>query len=146
MANVFDVAVYILNRHKAPMSAMKLEKLVYYSQAWSLVWDDAPLFSERIEAWVSGPVVPALFNKHRGLFQVNHSHFEECQSEEGLNDVQKETIDIVMDHYGKYNAQVLSELTHNESPWKDARSNLGPDTRGSAQITDAAMGDYYSSI
>ena len=42
MANVDDVAAYILNR-QGPMTAMKLQKLCYYSQAWHLVWDSEPL-------------------------------------------------------------------------------------------------------
>ena len=49
MANVFDVADYIL-KECGEMPALKLQKLVYYSQAWSLVWDEAPLFEEEIEA------------------------------------------------------------------------------------------------
>ncbi|CUP62134.1 Uncharacterized phage-associated protein [Anaerostipes hadrus] len=43
MANVFDAAKYILER-LGEMSTMKLQKLCYYAQAWSLVWDDVPLF------------------------------------------------------------------------------------------------------
>ncbi|MCH7691617.1 MAG: DUF4065 domain-containing protein, partial [candidate division Zixibacteria bacterium] len=54
--SVFDVAKYILSK-LGGVSAMKLHKLLYYAQAWSLVWDERPLFQERIEAWVSGPVV-----------------------------------------------------------------------------------------
>ena len=46
-------------------AAMKLQKLVYYAQAWSLVWDEAPLFHARIEAWSNGPVAPALYREHR---------------------------------------------------------------------------------
>ena len=45
MASVFDVAVYILNSC-GEMTAMKLHKLVYYAQAWSLVCDDSPLFDD----------------------------------------------------------------------------------------------------
>ncbi len=48
--SVQDVAAYIIERH-GRMSSMKLQKLVYYSQAWHLVWDDEPLFPERIQAW-----------------------------------------------------------------------------------------------
>ena len=51
--SVFDVAQYILETC-GTMSAMKLQKLVYYSQAWSLVWNDKPLFYEEIEAWAGG--------------------------------------------------------------------------------------------
>ncbi|WP_307850044.1 MULTISPECIES: type II toxin-antitoxin system antitoxin SocA domain-containing protein [unclassified Saccharopolyspora] len=42
------------------MTAMKLQKLVYYSQAWHLVWDERPLFDEPVQAWANGPVVPDL--------------------------------------------------------------------------------------
>ena len=37
MASVYDVAAYILEKQGA-MTTWKLQKLVYYSQAWSLVW------------------------------------------------------------------------------------------------------------
>ena len=69
MATVHDVAAYILEHH-GPMTAMKLQKLVFtYSQAWSLVWDEQALFPERIEAWANGPVVPALYDQHRRRFR-----------------------------------------------------------------------------
>ena len=55
MANVFDTAKYILEK-SGKMSTMKLQKLCYYSQAWALVWDDAPLFDEDFQAWANGPV------------------------------------------------------------------------------------------
>jgi len=53
-----------------PMSAMKLQKLAYYSQAWSLVWDELPIFQDSIEAWANGPVCPRLYDAHRGCFQL----------------------------------------------------------------------------
>jgi len=69
-ASVFDVALAILQKH-GPMTAMKLQKLVYYCQAWHLVWEGRPMFRERIEAWASGPVVPELYEAHRGKFMVS---------------------------------------------------------------------------
>lgn len=50
-----------------------LQKLVYYSQAWHLVWEERRLFEEPIEAWVNGPVVRELYRRHRGLWQVDAS-------------------------------------------------------------------------
>ena len=67
MASAHDVARYIV-RQLAPLSTIKLQKLVYYSQAWHLVWEDAPLFDERVEAWANGPVVPEIYREHRGEF------------------------------------------------------------------------------
>ncbi len=66
MAQVADVAAYILEKC-GPMTAMKLQKLVYYSQAWHLVWTEKPLFDNRIEAWANGPVVWELYDLPRTL-------------------------------------------------------------------------------
>ena len=65
--SVLDVAAYILDK-RGKMSTWKLQKLCYYAQAWSLVWDEEPLFEENIEAWANGPVVPRLYRKHQGQF------------------------------------------------------------------------------
>lgn len=70
--SVLDVASYILEKQpkKQPLTAWKLQKLVYYSQAWSLVWDKQPLFKEKILAWANGPVIKELYDQHKGLFYV----------------------------------------------------------------------------
>ncbi len=68
--SVFDIAQYILNK-SGRLTTWKLQKLCYYSQAWALVWDGEPLFKQRIEAWVNGPVIPALYEKHRGSFYIS---------------------------------------------------------------------------
>lgn len=69
MIAVVDIAEYILER-QGPMTTMKLQKLVYYSQAWHLAWDGEPLFEARIEAWANGPVVPELHALHKGKFMT----------------------------------------------------------------------------
>ena len=68
-----DVAAYILKKC-GNMSHMKLQKLMYYAQAWSLVWDEEPLFPERIEAWVNGPVVRPLYADLRLTYTVSEGH------------------------------------------------------------------------
>jgi uncharacterized phage-associated protein len=72
--NVYDIADYILQK-QGSMSAMKLQKLVYYAQAWSLAWTDTPLFNEDIQAWAKGPVVPALYYKHKTCFSLASGFF-----------------------------------------------------------------------
>jgi uncharacterized phage-associated protein len=143
--NVFDVAVYILKK-TGPISAMKLQKLVYYSQAWSLVWDDAALFNEKIEAWTSGPVVRELYERHRGQFVVSEEIFRGFISGEKFSKEQKETIDIVLRSYADKSAQWLSDQTHSEEPWKIAREGLPDTERGSKEITLESMSEYYSSL
>ncbi len=141
---VFDIATYILQQ-RGEMSAMKLQKLIYYSQAWSLVWDDAPLFPEQIEAWANGPVVPALYERHRGLFQVSARTFAAVSCTEPSTE-QTDTIATVLASYGDKSAQWLSDQTHSDAPWQDARVGLSDNERGSNIITLEAMAEYYGAL
>lgn len=139
---VFDVAAYILGKMGA-MTTMKLQKLVYYSQAWSLVWDEAPLFEETVEAWANGPVVRELFNYHRGSYEISSMPIGNPRL---LNQVQQETIDAVLEYYGDKPAQWLIELTHMEDPWVQARKGLPKLERGNRVISLDAIADYYSAL
>lgn len=139
---VHDLAAYILGRTGA-VSAMKLQKLVYYSQAWSLVWDDRPLFDDKIQAWRGGPVVPALFRKHKGIFMV--SEWPEGDASK-LDDRAKTTVNKVVKFYGKLDASQLSALTHREKPWVAARQGLGDDDASGREITLESMLEFYSSL
>lgn len=142
MANVLDVASYIL-ANEGSMTTMKLQKLVYYAQAWSLVWDESPLFLHRIEAWANGPVAPTLYRSHRGKFKVSHIP---RGNRRRLNQTQKETIDSILDYYGNKSSQWLSNLTHAERPWREARKGLPVGVRGHNEITRDAMMEYYSGL
>lgn len=143
---VFDVAKYILDK-VGPMTTWKLQKLVYYSQAWSLVWDETPLFEEKILAWANGPVCEELYQAHKGEFLISSKNFAEGNVEKLTSD-QKTTIDQVIASYNNKSGQWLSELTHLEEPWKKARSsqNLQPGQRGSAEITLDSMSEYYGGL
>lgn len=145
MANVFDVALYILKR-QGEMTTMKLQKLVYYSQAWSLVWDEAPLFNEKIEAWANGPVVRELFSTLQGKFKVQADDLAGIGNKKELCKRERETIDAVLKTYGDKSAQWLSDLTHHEDPWRDARRGQAPLQRGDNEISLASMMEYYSGL
>lgn len=137
MPTARDVAQYILDQ-RGTMTSMKLQKLVYYSQAWSIVWDDDVIFPEPIEAWKNGPVVRDLWEANRNQFRVSRVANGNADA---LSPSQKETIDQVLEFYGRRDAQWLSDLTHMEDPWKDAYPR-GQNT----EITPAALGEYYSGL
>lgn len=144
---VNDVAAYIL-QNRGPLTAMKLQKLVYYCQAWSLVWDERPLFDEEIRAWANGPVVRELYNVHRGCFMVerdNHDSLRKARPE-SLDSDARETIDQVLNFYGNKDAQWLSELTHKERPWREARGRYDAGEASGDLISLASMEEYYSSL
>lgn len=142
MADVFDVAQYILGK-QGSTTTMKLQKLVYYCQAWSVVWDEKPIFSEKIQAWASGPVVPELYQAHKGQYQISTLPGGNVDN---LDPQEKETIDAVLGTYGDKPAQWLSDLTHMEGPWKEARKGKKPGENSQKEITHAAMVEYYSSL
>jgi uncharacterized phage-associated protein len=138
-ASVLDVAQYIVDR-QGPTDAMKLQKLVYYCQAWSMVWIGRPLFIERIEAWRDGPVVRELFAAHKGRFLVSSVQGGKSST---LTDEQKDIIDSVLGYYAGRTAQWLSERTHSERPWVDARRGLLPFHSSAREISVAALRDFY---
>jgi uncharacterized phage-associated protein len=140
--SIHDVAAYILKK-QGEMSAMKLQKLVYYSQAWSLIWDEKALFKAKIEAWANGPVVRTLYAKHRGQFSIKQ--WADGDWSKIIGDAKK-TIDSVLSFYGDKSGQWLSELTHKERPWRDARKGMAADARCDREITPAALAEYYGSL
>ena len=142
MPSVHDVAAYILQK-QGQMTAMKLEKLVYYCQAWSLAWDEAPLFDEPIEAWANGPVVPALFSEHRGQYFVSDWPKGDANN---VSSVQIDTIKAVLNFYGDKTSQWLSDLSHSEQPWIDARAGLPSGIRGHSVISHDSMAFYYQGL
>lgn len=127
MANVFDVAKYILDTVGGDISAMKLQKLCYYCQAWNLVWEGKPLFEEEFEHWDNGPVCRELYDLHKGMYFVNGEKLftgnEDLFSKEGLSTKQTENIDGVLDEYMRFEGSELSEMTHQEDPWKNTKKN-----------------------
>jgi uncharacterized phage-associated protein len=145
MADVFDVSYYVL-RKKGEMTAMKLQKLVYYAQAWSTVWDETPLVKEKFEAWAHGPVSPRLYGAHKGKFMVNVTMFKGLSDDRKLTRMQKETIDAVLDFYGEVTPDALSALSHHEPPWREARADIDKGERGDREITINAMRKYYSTL
>lgn len=138
-----DVAEYIL-QEMGPVTAMTLQKLVYYCQAWSLVWDEGPLYNDEIQAWANGPVIRSLYDRHNGKFLVYPGMLGGNPGQ--LNETARQTIDSVIEYYGGHTAQWLSDLTHAEDPWKEARKGLDAAAASDAVITLESMHRYYSGL
>ncbi|ALE34657.1 prophage ps3 protein 01 [Lawsonella clevelandensis] len=143
MASIFDVAEFILSR-RGEMTTMKLQKLCYYSQAWNLVWDEKELFPQRFEAWANGPVSPELYGRHRGEFRVRAGHFP--GDPEALTESERQTVESVIAHYGPKSAVELSEMTHRERPWLDARGDSPSGEPSTELIPIASIAEYYGSL
>lgn len=142
MAKVADVAAAILQRQGA-MSTWKLQKLVYYCQAWHLVWDEEPLFDEPIQAWANGPVVWSLYVQHRGKFSVAPAG---PGGDHGLKQNEIDSIEAVLKVYGGMSGADISALTHREQPWLRAREGMADGERGNSVISHESMAEYYGGL
>jgi len=147
MVSIIDVAKYILEK-KGTMSTMKLQKLCYYSQAWTLTWDEVPLFKEDFQAWANGPVCRELFDWYKGQFLISADGLPQILGKHNLSVTELETIDKVLEFYGDKEGHWLSELTRKERPWKEVRqkANALPGDSCSEVITKENMADYYAGL
>jgi len=144
MAAVLDVAKYITEK-MGEVSAMKLHKLAYYCQAWHMVWRERELFPENFEAWANGPVVRTLYGLHRKQFLVHPDTFPTGDSGRVSPD-EKAVIDKVLEFYGDKTAQWLSNLTHQETPWLEARKGVEVGASSENVIDKGSIHEYYSSL
>lgn len=144
MVKVKHIARYLIEK-LGPMTTMKLQKLIYYCQAWSLAWDEEPLFEEDFQAWANGPVCPELFNAHRGKYKLDENFLTDYSDYE-LNEDQIETITAVIEHYGDKTPNYLSELTHKERPWKETRGNVPPGDPCNKVIPKELLQEYYGGL
>ena len=148
---VYSVALYLLaladEKNVKDINHKKLQKLVYYCQAMSLVQTGEELFDNNIEAWVHGAVVPDLYEELKGkdirLLQSMVSEIKD-QLEEDLTDEEKKIIKDTFKLYGNLRVEFLETLNHAEDPWRKTRGVLGENQPSNEIITTDAMKKYYT--
>ena len=124
------------------MTTMKLQKLAFYSQAQHLAQYGSSLFPEDFEAWRGGPVAPDLYALHRGMFLIRPGELVSGDSS-ALTHAERALIDSVCSALGSLTGAELSERTHVEDPWLQAREGLRASAPSDAVITQEAMRSYY---
>ncbi len=139
---VADTLLHLARHRNIDISNLKLQKLLYYAQAWQLVFTGEPLFNDAFEAWVHGPVVPRVFRRFKEFRWNTIDSPVTPVDERSLVD----HLNSVLDTYGKFGATQLERLTHQEEPWVIARNGLAPDAACSAVITNETMKVFYTKL
>ncbi len=103
------------------ISHLKLQKLLYYAQGYYYATYQTPLFAEAIEAWQHGPVVESIYQRYKSYQKAALPAPEHFDSQ-SLSLPQRQILQQVYQQYGQYSAWALRQKTHQESPWKEARS------------------------
>lgn len=143
--SVFDIAKWFINRTDRAagddITQLKLQKLLYYAQAWWLANKNETLFEDDMQAWTHGPVVPSIWQEYKeygwsSLPPVDGFQFEDAEIEQYL--------ELLYSKYGCHTAKELEELTHKEEPWKITRGNLPLEAKCSKFIDKSIIRDYYS--
>lgn len=122
---------------------LKLQKLVYYAQAWALALLDRPLFDEDFRAWTHGPVLLSLWDEFKRY------GWAALPPAENAPDIDGEVESLLRDvyrAYGEHSAKALEDLTHGEEPWMRARGTLPLEAKSSAIIRKDDMRVYYRAL
>ncbi len=144
MRSALDVVSVLLREDPIPgITPLKLQKLLYYTQAWGLVFTEGTLFSEGIEAWVHGPVVRSVYYRYKD-YGSQSIYWTDSNPTPELTHREREIVRLVKRTYGSMGAKKLEELTHSEDPWVNARSGLSSFQRSNSKISLQDMKEYYS--
>jgi uncharacterized phage-associated protein len=139
-STISDFFIAFSHQYGDPLSNLKLQKLLYYAQAWHLAIFDQPLFEESIEAWVHGPVVASEYRRFKGWAWQPIQDNPEMPT---LGEAVEEHLSDVVNVYGGMTAYQLEQLTHSEAPWINARNGVPEDEPSSAVISHERMKDFY---
>lgn len=139
MYKVLDVSRYIINYSNKKgygISNLKLQKVLYFVQAYYLVEKNGCCFEEKIEAWNFGPVIPVVYRefKHCGGCNIPRItyYFQRINvgdsfhigvakySENVLRRSDRTIIGKIVDAFSRYSATSLVKITHSQQPWIEA--------------------------
>jgi uncharacterized phage-associated protein len=159
MQRTLAIANYFIKKSNYTVTPLQLIKIVYISYGYVLAILEEKLFSEEIEAWQFGPVVPSIYHtfKHYKKESVSelsteitfddNFHFnEEIFTMDKENENYETTIQIldkVWDSYKKYSGYELIDLTHKDNtPW----SQVFKHNQHHIKLEDSAIKTYYSKL
>lgn len=144
---------YILSRGGA-MSHLKIQKILFYIQAYHLAYFDEGIVDDDFEAWVHGPVSRKVYNSARDLSILHKELYyflgegetpPEQVLRETLTSDQIQLVDDVIDELKSLSGLELENMTHSEQPWKYARRGYDPGQRCGVIIPKELIKEYYKS-
>jgi len=146
MIPVDKVAKYIIRSFHEKgdlITNLKLQKLLYYVQGWHLGIYNEPLFSEELQAWVHGPVQPAVYKEYKKYtWNPITQDIESIVFEKKI----KDHIDEVLEEYGGETGWQLERMTHREEPWIAARKGLPKEAESTEIITHESLRKYFNHL
>jgi uncharacterized phage-associated protein len=137
---VADYLVALAHERGESVNNLKLQKLLYYAQAWHLALHDEPLFPEKFQAWSTGPVIPALYER------FDEYSYHDIPALNPAPDLGSETVRLleqIADDYMSIDEYDLSSMTYQEAPWLNARGGCDISDACNAEIGEEDMRSYF---
>lgn len=134
---VADYFIALSKKEGRPMSSYKLQKLLYYTQAWSLAQRGRPAFRQSVRAWKDGPAVLDVFRRFKKIFYVHTALVQP----KGLGQDDIDLIMAVWMMYREHSGDEMARMTHEEQPWIRAREGYEEDEPSDEPISLQDMRD-----
>lgn len=142
-------ANYIL-KHYGPMSHLKLQKLLFYCDAYCMAFFGEELLSDKFEAWVHGPVCRKVFNEMKGssllYSDMSYSPINGIDEDSYFNDLSIDVRDLLNDVLStltQWSGIELERATHRELPWIEARRGYGEADKCHVEISKETTRRFY---
>lgn len=161
---ISDIAQYTILRliqNGQTICPLKLQKILYYIQAWHMVYFEGDkIFNDIPEAWVNGPVYRSIYDVYKSINMYTNIPFSffkladkdldnsiiDKKESLKLEEQQYEFLEAIYIHYGSMSHDKLVYLTHSEKPWNSARDGLAPFEYSNNTISLEEMYLYYKSL
>lgn len=143
LSKLFRIADYIVYKctveNNWGITSLKLQKLLYFVQAYYINKKGKTLFDDDFEAWVHGPVNVYVYKN----YVIKPSNLTMEQICKDMDVYESNIIDEALAVFGELTGGLLVSLSHNEKPWIEAREGLKSWERSQNKITRERMLDYY---
>ncbi len=131
------------------VTPLMLQKLLYFIQGIYSALYGEPLFVEECRAWIHGPVYPEVYElfkdfKYNPIDDVRFALFEGMET--GLTAQEKRVVDLVVNTFGMYGGKTLEKITHNETPWIEARNGYEEGIPSNELLSKEQIMNYYISV
>lgn len=147
MTTAAKITDYLINKgikDGNPVTNKRLQKLLYYIQAWHLAINKEPIFEDKIEAWIHGPAIRSIYEEYKSYVAnpIDRVSNENIATE--LGGGVTSFVDRIVGAYSKYDTATLEYMTHAEDPWQKARKGLELNESSNNEITQESMREYYT--
>lgn len=143
------LANYIL-KHHGPMSHLKLQKLLFYCDAYCLAFFGRELIDDTFEAWVHGPVCRKVYNEMKGASvlytDMSYSPIPGINEDACFDTLPLDVKDLITDvlnNLSSWSGIELERATHRESPWIEARRGYGEADKCHVEISKETTRSFY---